>query len=213
MTTNNFRKYFNKCKPSGAICLVLFGILFFLLGISLNGGFMWAIIGAIMVGGGICMIIKFYNTHSDSSVDAFCNNQAKEYYLLKKRVVESYDEIIIDELYSGGYSFNNIFSARLARRGNDRVWRSSIIEMICLFFTAENVYYYSKRMSLITNEKSEEQKEFHYFDIQMVSLETFNQAIVVAIAIPGNEKIYINCKNKETATIVCDKMKEKMSQA
>lgn len=189
--------------------LLIFGILFFLLGISVDGGFLWAMIGAVMSAGGIFLIIKFCSDQSDSAIDEFCRTQAEEYGNTKKIIVDSQGDEITDAMYSEGYCFENIFSARRAIRGKDNVWRSSIFEMSCLFFTEEMVYYYSKKISLITDETYENQKDFRLQDIRMVSLEEINQSIVVAIAIPGNEKIYVNCRNKEDAIRLCDKIKEK----
>jgi len=209
MTMNEFRKYFNHKKPSGAITLIAFGVIFFLLGISVDGGFLWAFIGLGLLAFGIYLIIKFGANQSDSTVDNYCTNQANEYYATKKLIVDSQDNSVIDTICSCGYCFENIFSARRALRGRDNVWRSSIFEMSCMFFSDEMVYYYSKKISLITDEKSEKQKDFRLHDIQMVSLEEINQSVVVAIAIPGNEKIYINCKNKEEAIDLCNKVKNK----
>lgn len=209
MTMNEFRKYFNHKKPSGAITLIVFGVIFFLLGISVEGGFLWSFIGLGMLAFGIYLIIKFGANQSDRAVDNYCISQANEYYATKKIVVDSQDNSVIDTICSCGYCFENIFSARRAMRGRDNVWRSSIFEMSCMFFSDEMVYYYSKKISLITDEKSEKQKDFRLHDIQMVSLEEINQSVVVAIAIPGNEKIYINCKNKEEAIDLCNKVKNK----
>ena len=209
MNVSEHRKYFNRKKPSGAITLLVFGILFFLLGISIDGGFLWAIIGVAMSAGGTYLIVKFSSNQSDSAIDNFCNTQAHEYCNTKKVIVDSQGNGITDAIYSSGYCFENIFSARRAIRGKDNIWRSSIFEMSCMFFTEDMVYYYSKKISLITDEKSEKQKDFRLQDIQMVSLEEINQSIVVAIAIPGNEKIYVNCRNKEEAIELCDKVKSK----
>lgn len=209
MTVSDHRKYFNRKKPSGAITLLVFGILFFLLGISIDRGFLWAIIGVAMSAGGIYLIDKFSSNQSDSAIDDFCNTQANEYCNTKKVIVDSQGNGITDAIYSSGYCFENIFSARRAIRGKDNIWRSSIFEMSCMFFTEDMVYYYSKKISLITDEKSERQKDFRLQDIQMVSLEEINQSIVVAIAIPGNEKIYVNCSNKEEGIELCDKVKSK----
>lgn len=209
MDVNEHRKYFNRKKPAGAITLLVFGILFFLLGVSIDGGFLWALIGAAMSACGIYLIVNFNKNQSDSAIDTFCNTQANEYCNTKKVIIDSQGNGITDAIYSSGYCFENIFSARRAIRGKDNIWRSSIFEMSCMFFTEDMVYYYSKRISLITDEKAEKQKDFRLQDIQMVSLEEINQSIVVAITIPGNEKIYVNCKNKEEAIELCDKVKKK----
>ncbi len=209
MTTNDFKKYFNRKKPSGAITLFVFGILFFLLGISLDGGFLWAIIGTAMSAGGIYLIVRNSNQQSNSAIDNFCGTQANEYYATKKAIVDSYGNEITDQIFSSGYCFENIFSARKAFKGKDNIWRSSIFEMSCIFFTENMVYYYNKKISLLTDEKAEKQKDFKLQDIAMVSLEEINQSVVIAITIPGNEKIYVHCRNKEDALQLCDQIKSK----
>lgn len=214
MTTNDLRNYFNRRKPSGAITLLIFGILLFFLigisGISSGGRVICAFIGVAMSVGGIYLIVKFSNNHSDSAVDAFCNSRFNEYCDTKKVIASSQGNDITDSIYSAGYCFENIFSARRAMRGKDNIWRSSIFGMSCMFFSDDMVYYYSKKISLITDEKSEKQNEFRLKDIQMVSLEEINQSVVVSVAIPGNEKIYVNCKSKEEAIELCDKVKSKI---
>lgn len=137
MNVNEHRKYFNRKKPAGAITLLVFGILFFLLGISIDGGFLWAIIGAAMSAGGIYLIVKVSTNQSDSAIDNFCNTQANEYCNTKKVIVDSQGNGITDAIYSSGYCFENIFSARRAIRGKDNIWRSSIFEMSCMFFTED----------------------------------------------------------------------------
>lgn len=203
----DLRKYFNKKKPVGAVVLIIFGIMFFLLGISIDGAFLWIVIGLVMSGFGIYIIAKHNKYQSDVAIDAFCNNLASEYSINKNAVVESYEEPVMEKIYSCGYCFENLFSTRKAIRGRDGVWRSTIFEMSCIFLTETNVYYYCKKQSLITDEKLEKQKSFCVKDIQMVSLEELNQSIVVAVTIPGNEKLYVNCKNKEEAIALCDKIK------
>lgn len=61
MATNNSKKNFNRKKSCGAIILLVFGILFFLPGISLDGGFLWCVIGAAMCTDGIYLIAKNSN--------------------------------------------------------------------------------------------------------------------------------------------------------
>ena len=208
MTTNELRRYFNRRKPSGGITLLIFGILFFWLGISLDGEISWLLIGLVMSGIGIFLIYK-HSTKQSDAVDAFCNELADEYFDIKKIVADSKCDGIVDAVYSSGYCFENIFGSRRAICGRDKVWRSSIFEMSCMFFADDMVYYYSERVSLITDEISETQKEFRADDIRMVSLEEFNQSVVVVVTIPGNEKICISCKTKADAIELCDNIKNK----
>ncbi len=210
MSVSERRKYFNKKKPFGKIVMVILGILFLWLGISIDGGFLWAIIGAVLSISGSYLLVKFHQTQSDDAVDEFCNKQADEYCSTKKMIVDSQVNDITDAIYSHGYCFENIFCARRAVQGKDHIWRSSIFGMSCLIFTKEVLYYYRKKISLITDEQFEEQKEFCIKDIQMIALEEMNQSIVVAITIPGNEKIYVNCKTKEDANELCNKIRSKV---
>ena len=150
MKVNDFRKYFNGKKPSCAIALLVLGIIFFLLGVSIDGGYLWAIIGALLSAGGIIWIVKFRAKHSDRAIDEFCSNQADEYFSAKRAIVDSRGDKVKDAVYSYGYCFENIFSARRAIQGRDNIWRSSIFEMSCMFFEENMVCFYSKRISLIT---------------------------------------------------------------
>lgn len=207
MSKKDLRKYYYGKKPSGAIVLLIFGILLFLLGASIDDAFLWAIIGVLMIGGGICLIVNFGKKHSDSTVDSFCNTLAEEYYATKRSIAESKENKITDSICSCGYCFDNIFSARKIKKGRDDISRSSIFNMFCLFFSDETVYCYCKKISLITDEKTENEKSFQIQDIQMVSLEEINQSVNVVVSIPGNENIYVGCKNKEEAIKLCDKIK------
>lgn len=211
MNNKNLRKYFYSKKPSGSIVLLILGILLFLLGVSIDDAFMWAVFGILLIIAGVCLIVNFNKKYSDSAVDAFCNNLAEEYYATKRTVADSKDKSIADNICSCGYCFDNLFSARKIKRGKDGTSRSSIFGMSCLFFSNETVYCYSKKVSLITDEKTEKERSFKVQDIQMVSLEELNQSVTVAVSIPGNEKIYISCKNKEQAIELCDRIKAKHS--
>lgn len=208
MTMKDLKKYFDRRKPLGAIMLLILGILLFFSGISGGDGLLWAMAGAAMTAGGTYLIVKFLTNCSDNAVDAFCDSRAKEYCTTKKAIAESQGKVM-EAVYSSGFCFENIFSARKALRGRDKVWRSSIFESSCMFFTNDTVYYYSKKISLITDEKYEKQKDFRLQDIQMVSLEEMNHSVAVSIVIPGNEKIYVNCRNKEEAVELCGKIKKR----
>lgn len=210
MTMRNLRKYFNRRKASGAVVLLVIGILFFMIGISVDGAFMWTIIGGMISVSGIVMIVRFSKNQSCSAVDAFCRERTEEYCSNKRSIVDSRGVLITDMVCTNRYCFENIFSARKAIQGKDHIWRSSILEICCTFFSEEMVFYFAKKVSLITDESLEKQKEFRILDIQMVSLEEINRSISVVITIPGNEKIYVYCKNKEEALEFCDKIRSKM---
>ena len=210
MTMCNFRKYFNGRKAAGAVTLLIFGILLFVMGLSVDSGFVWTVIGGVMSAGGIVMIVKFNKNQSDSAVDAFCRERVEEYYNNKRSIVDSRGVRITDTICTNRYCFENIFNARKAIRGKDHIWRSSVFEMSCIFFSEEMILYFTQKVSLITDEKSEKQKEFRLLDIQMVSLEETDRSIGVVITIPGNEKIYVSCKNKEGALELRDRIRSKI---
>lgn len=205
---NDFIKYFNKKKPSGAIFLIIFGTLFSLITMSIDGGFLPFIIGIGMIAFGIYLTSKFYAKQSDVTIDTFCRTQANEYYRKNKQALKFQNKKITDSLLFDGFCFDNIFNARLARQGKDGILRSSIYEMSCMFFVDDCIYFYSQKISLITNEISQKQCNFKIQDIQMVSIEENTPSFGVAVSIPGNEKIKINCKNKENALEVYDKIKD-----
>lgn len=204
MSASDLLKYFNRRKPYGAVTLIVFGVLFFLGGLlSLSGdsaiGIPVCLFGAAMAGGGIYLVSHFNSKQSDFAIDEYCGSLANEYYADKLCTVQSREGHIADVFYSKRYNFDNLFSTRLSRRGNDGVWRTSILEMSCVFFTKESVYCYIKKVSLITDEKVEKQKEFRACDIQMVSLEEFDRSFAVVISVAG-ERISVNCKSREAAS-------------
>ena len=209
MNLSECRRYFNRKKPTGAVALLIFGILVFGLNISSNGRFQWILIGAGMSACGIYLTFKFSATQREREIDNFCSIVANEYWNDKRFIVHSEGNDVTDAIYSSGYCFENIFGARQAIQGRDNIWRSSIFEMACMFFAKEKIYYYSKKISLITDEKFEKHRDFRLQDIQMVSIEENNQSLAVAVVFTGNEKIYVNCRTKEEAIRLCARIKEK----
>ena len=212
MERGDLVKYFNKRKPAGGITLLFLGMLFFLVGVLGDAGLGCVLIGASMFAGGCYIISKSNIYQSDASVDAFCGNLAQDFFAFKKKIVDSYKGTIEDELLFSEYNFENIFSARLARKGKDGIWRSSVVEMTCAFFLSDMICYYNKKVSLITDEKFEMQKEIPVLDIQMVSMEESNQNVAVVITISGNEKLYFKYRDRERATKLYERVKNKFNQ-
>ncbi len=210
MTTNEFNKYFMKRKPIGAVVLLIFGVLFFTLGILLPSGYLWSVIGVVLAAPGVFLLIRYLEKYSDKAVDAHCSALATEYYNVKKAVVDSKEQAVFETTTSDGYCFEKVFNPRWTIRSRDGKLRSSIYEMTCIFFTEEKAYYFSKKASLISDDVTEIQKEFRLQDVQLVSLEQINQSVVVVISIPGSENLYVNCETKEQAVSLCDKIKEKV---
>lgn len=208
MSLNSRRKYFNRKKPTGSIALLILGALIFIFALSSDCNFILAIFGLALSAGAVYMITAFSLAHSDDTIDNFCNSLAAEYCAAKKATVCSYGKTATETVCTSGYCFENIFSARKARLGKDKVWRSSIFEILCVFFTTDKVYCYIKKISLISNESSDSEKIFDLCDIKTVSFEKINGAAFVAIAVPGDEKINIKCSTTEYAELLCNRIKQ-----
>lgn len=208
MTVKEFRKYFRGKKPAGAITLLIFGVLFFLVA-SIGESFLFAGIGITLAIIGIYQINQFGEMISDDAVDVFCNGRAKEYFAFKKGIAEERGAGNDDIIFSCGYCFKDLFLARQAIRGKDNVWRSSIFDMCCLYFVGETAYYSSKKLSLITEERSETLKEFALQDIQLISIEELNRSVMVVIVIPGNEKLYIDCRDRNEAVQIYNRLRNR----
>lgn len=206
MSKKDFRNYFNKKRPIGAFVILIISLLLFASGAGST--FIEIIAFAILLIG----VFKVYHylSHQEEAIDKYCEKMAEEYYYEKRSMVNSYKVAIEEEMHCYGYLFENMFSARMSRVGKNGVVRSSILEIACVFFSKDTLYCYNKRLSLITDEKFENQKEFCISDIQVVSMEVINQNVYVVIIIPGSEKIYLKCNDKNLAVGLCDRIKQKL---
>ena len=207
MGKKEFKKYFFPSKPVGAISLLILGFLILLVCALTNGTDIWFLIGIIALFSGGFLLKSFFNHQTGHIIDQFCNKQAEYFYDTKQAIVVSYGKTVLDTITSSGYCFENLFSARKAVQGHDGVLRSSIFEMTGIFFTEKQVYFFSKKISLITDEKMELENIFSIKDVQMISLKEINQSVVVVITIPGNERLYFNCQTRTDAINLCQKLK------
>jgi hypothetical protein len=83
----------------------------------------------------------------------------------------------IEPIYFDGYYFRELLGLTSVqrKRGDDRKFRSSNYNVIMFFFSAEQVYCYQLRFSLLRDEKQETTDVCFYRDI--VSVATANDAI------------------------------------
>lgn len=124
---------------------MILGIFIFLIGISVDHEKILALIGVVIAAFGITFIVNCNAKYSDRSMDEFCNIQANIYYSVKRGTVESYGLLIEDDILVSRYSFENIFAARQSRKGKDGAVRSTILDISCIFFTSNRIYYYNKK--------------------------------------------------------------------
>lgn len=208
MGKKDLLKYYNKKKPVGGFIILVLAIFLFPTFISLDAEFGLPFIIMVVCGG--YSLFRFFKYQTDQAVDDYCMELAKEYHREQKKAVASYKIEIEKEVLYSGYLFENMFSARKARTGKDGIVRSSILEMACAYISKDMICNYNKRCSLISEEKTQNQREFCISDIQMIAIEEVNQIVAVALTVTGNEKVYLKCNSREQAMEVCEKIKNKM---
>lgn len=172
------------------------------------GGIIPLALGGLMLGFGIYIVHKSKSCVSDSAVDEYCNSLASAYHTKTLYFMRSQGLQIADEFYFSGYSFDNLFSARLSRTGKDGVWRTSILGLACVFFVGDSVYCYTKSLSLITDEMLEKPGKFKICDIQSASVEQYNGCCAVALYVTG-EKFRLSCPNAQAASELCARIETK----
>ncbi len=207
MTRRTLKQYFSKKKPGGAIAAIVFGALIFMFGLSLRNGTLWSVIGAGILLTGIVRIILYTRAHSDQEVDMACCRLTDEFYAAKKAMAAALGVSSDRVITCDGYSFENVFRARLARQGKDGRWRSSIYTMVCVFFTEDTLFCFTKRVSLITDEHEEKQSEIALSAIHTLSLEESNRSMSVVIPVLGQEPIIIRCQSNDTALALYHQLK------
>lgn len=156
------------------------------------------------------MLDFLYNkNYSDLAIDNYCKELIQD-YLKESEIILKEDGVQVLSSYSSyNYCFENIFSVRKAIKCKDGKRRSSILKIDLFFISKENCYYFCKQISLISDEVLCKKKIFKLEDIQMVSFEEYNTYATVVIAIPGNEKILINCNSIEEAEKLSNELSTK----
>lgn len=166
MDYNRNKKYFEEQSLKGAIIALVIGVIIFLGG--LKGGAGVAIFGLIIAGiGGFLIYSKTSGRPTDSEIDQVCVSELKN---LKERALKKHglDEDQIkeaDPIEFNGYLYDDVPSTCMYQVGKDRLWRSSFYEGVMFLFSAEQVYCYKYRFSLIADEKREQTEEYFYRDI------------------------------------------------
>jgi len=131
---------------------------------------------------------------SDSQIDKICKD-----YLEDKLEQMAYMKLVIDrdqvnkvrKIRFDGYDFKDLNGGKPdIKLGSDGKFRSSHYSGTLFLFSAEQVFYYQLRFSLIKDEKQETTREFHYRDIVDISTVSskchFNEGLDT-ISIPYEE--------------------------
>jgi len=168
-------KYFQPPDLVVPISLILIGLS--LLVILSDAG---KLIGIIIAGlGGFIAYRKKNGLPTDSEIDDICSREVESGLkrALEKLGVDEDEVKIIKPIQIEGYEHSRISSMVLNMQGKDMRWRASNYEAVILYFSEKQVYAYSYRFSLISNEKKESTDEYFYKDI--VSISTSSDSITL----------------------------------
>lgn len=209
MQMKEARIFFGNKKPTGGIILLGIGLICFWFCITIGGSFMGLFVGIAMIALGIYRVQHFYSLYSEKSIDGHCEKLSIEYLGAKKKLMDCSDADIIENLFFNCYSFENLFSARLSRRGKDGIWRSSICEMTSVFVTHKEIYFWRKKISLISDEKLEEEQVVQLGDIQVFTMREENNVSIITCSLLGNQCMEIKSKDKEKIVRISNIIKEK----
>jgi len=186
MDYNRNKKYFEDQNFKGAIIALIIGGIIFLAGASGGSGGA-AVVGLIIAGiGGFLIYSKTSGRPTDSEIDQTCLDQVKNLkdLALQKHGLDADQVKEADPILFSGYYYENIRSGCLYQIGKDNLYRSSNYEAVIFLFSAEQVYCYTNRFSIIADEKQESTDEYFYKDI-------------VSASTASNTKTYTNKANQE----------------
>lgn len=173
MNYDRNKKYFEPGALKPAIITIVVGAVIFLIGLGAGAGV--AIVGLIIAGiGGFLIYSKTSGRPTDSEIDQICMDQVKNLkdLALKKHGLDADQVKEAEPIQFDGYYFENIRAGYLYQMGKDKIPRSSNYEAVSFVFSAEQVYCYKYRFSIITDEKSESTEEYFYRDIVSASTQS-----------------------------------------
>lgn len=165
MNYDRNKKYFKHQSLKGAIIILVIGLIM----TSFTGGVIYILI-SVGIGGAI-IYSKIAGRPTDSEIDQICQEQIKN---LKEQALKKLgiDEDQVKEatpIQFDGYCYENISTAWLYHRGKDRRDRSSNYEAVMFLFSAEQIYCYKYKFSIIAEEKRESTEEYFYRDVVAAS--------------------------------------------
>jgi hypothetical protein len=166
MNYDRTKKYFEPLVLKPAIITIVIGAVIFLIGLGAGAGV--AIVGLIVAGiGGFLIYSKTSGRPTDSEIDQICSEHVKglKGQALNKIGLDEDQVKEADPITFDGYYYKNVRSGCLYQTGKDKIVRSSTYEAVMFFFSAEQVYCYEYRFSIVADEKQETTEEYFYRDI------------------------------------------------
>jgi len=161
------KKYFEGQNLKVPIIVAGIGALILMGGLS-SSSFGTIILGLIVGGaGGYLIYLQTGARPTDNEIDQVCSGQLKDLKekALKKLGLDEDQVKEADPITFNGYYYRNIRSGCLYHKGKDNILRSSTYEGVMFFFSAEQVYCYEHRFSIVADEKQESTEEYFYRDI------------------------------------------------
>jgi len=178
MDYNRNQLYFNpipeKSFKTGVIFAIA-GIIILIIGI--NSGVVGIVIGLVVIGLGVLLIVKTVNYNknrtiiTDAEIDTACADHLKDLKSLamKKLGIDEEQVKEADPIQIDDYYYKDLRASTVQyKKGDDGRFRSSHYNAVMFLFSAERVFCYEYRFSLLTDEKQEETVEIHYNDIDSV---------------------------------------------
>ena len=172
------KKYFEQGPMKPIIILFVIGIVILLIGAgvaSVGGGAGGVVVGIILIAVGALLIYLRNNGPSDSEIDQQCFSMVSD---LKERALQKIgldidDVKEIEPITFDWYFYKSIGSRCILQLGKDNILRSSNYEGVVFFFSANQVYCFTFRFSLINqNETNSSTDEYFYKDIVSASTAT-----------------------------------------
>lgn len=175
--------------------MVLFGSLLLIGGLLVkNRSWQLLAAGLTLIFFGILFWIRAAAVVSDQAIDTYCRRLADDFYRNCCSSVWDGFGAFDDAFYAHDYSYENLFQARLSRRGRDHVLRSSIYEASCLLFGKNGqAVYFRCRWSLLTPEQQLAEKRFLIREIRSIEWELVNEVCYLVIVLPDQERIRFYC--------------------
>ena len=177
-------KYFEPPKHITRFVIISWLILLILaIGLLASKNFLGIIPAAILV---LWIFLMFYNPKpSDEEIDEQAGSLAKglREKALKKLGLEEEEVGLAPPILLVGYCFDNVLrdeanSKAWYIRGADSLWRASEVTLTAFFFTENQVYFYQRIASLVSDAVKESTNEVYYKDIVSVKTEEKEQAFV-----------------------------------
>lgn len=109
---------------------------------------------------------------SSAALDAQCREQLagiKE-KALRKLGIDEDDVKEASPIFFDGYVFGDKYQTKVKKEGD--VWRSSLYQGTAIFFSGDQVYFYTYTFSLFEEDKTEATQEYFYTDIVSVATQS-----------------------------------------